>query len=219
MSTTIAFETRRDNLRRLILDKFDGNRAAFARAAGVNQNQINLLLSDNEQHRRNLGEALARRMEQAVGLPNGYFDLPRANGAMTHTVRSLAVPEQLQGILRRSDDVLGMHVSDASLNALKGKITAPENLIIAHVITHDMAPEIAMDETVVIDAAVNAITHDGIYIIHQGHNVFLRRVTKSISGGWTISSPNPAIETLKVDSLRGIKAAGRIVMTLKRSIL
>jgi hypothetical protein len=220
VSTSLAFDVRRENLRRLILEKYEGNRAAFARAANVHQNQVNLLLSDNDQHRRNLGEALARRMEEAVGLPVGYFDLPpHGDGGAIHTVRALDIAEPLRNLLRRSSGVVSVQWTDAGLGAIRNRITDPANLFLAHITTSDMAPDIVMDELVVIDGAVKAISQDGVYIIQHGNDYFLRRVQKSLSGGYTISTPNVAIENIKVDNLRGIKAMGRVAMVMRRGVL
>jgi hypothetical protein len=75
---TPIYEVRRHNLHRLVLDQYDGNRAALARAAKVHPNQINLLLSDNIDHRRNLGEVLARKIESELKLPGGHLDMEPA---------------------------------------------------------------------------------------------------------------------------------------------
>lgn len=59
-----AFEARRVNLTDYIADRYESNRAAFCRATGKNPNLINLVLTDNADYRRNIGEKLARDIER-----------------------------------------------------------------------------------------------------------------------------------------------------------
>ena len=77
----------------------------------------------------------------------------------------------------------------------------------------------SMDEHVLIDAGVKAVTVDGVYLIGSGNGMFLRKVTKQLSGGWLIQTPNSNLEAARVDSLKGIRAAGRVVMAWKCIVL
>lgn len=212
------FNTRRENLRKLILDKYQGNRAAFARAAGVHQNQINLLLSSNEDHRRNLGEALARKMEETVGLPTGYFDrVTSGKGEAAFTLYSLTeIPEHLRQIIRPEDVVHSLSMYERGFEGVEERITGKENLRLSRVVSSDLSPILSPDDQVVVDAGVKAVSADGIYILQRGQDAFLRRVTRQLTGGWNISSNN---ESVHVDSLKGMKAAARVVMAIKVVVL
>lgn len=215
-----TFDLRRENLRRLILDKFDGNRAAFSRTAGVHQNQINLVLSPNPLHQRNLGEALARRMEEALKLSPGYLDAEIAHGAdESFTVKAWAVPSELKHIVRKDDILSSVSLHATYISQLEGKITSPVNLATCRISTHDMSPEITFDEHVVIDTGVKTVTVDGVYILGRGTDMFLRRVTKQITGEWLIQTANAAQAPTRIDTLKGIKAAGRVVMVWRHNIL
>lgn len=68
------FEVRRRNLVAYIQDKHEGNRAEFCRAIGKNPNLINLALTKNKEYRKNIGEKLARDIEQQSGMPSGWLD-------------------------------------------------------------------------------------------------------------------------------------------------
>ena len=178
-------EIRRAALRHFIQTKFDSNRSAFARAAGVHQNQINLILSDNLVHQRNLGETLARKMEAALGIPTGFFDTVQAAGdEATVDVTAWVVPEALLRIVGRDDVLLKVTLKRGFINRLEGKFTDTANLRTCRVSTHDMDPEVAFGEHVIVDMGVQGVTADGVYILGRGSDLFLRRVTKSITGGW-----------------------------------
>lgn len=215
--TINAFEVRRQNLRQYISSKFDGNRSAFSRAVGTNPNQINLVLADGV-HRRNLGEDLARRMEHSLHLPDGYFDQRNLIGTdTTHKVSGRDIPPELAPILRKDDMVEMACFYNSYLDTISGRITARENLILARIATHDMEPDVGFGEHAVVDMGVKAVSGDGVYIIGRGSDLFLRRVTKQLVGGWMIHAP--AHEPVKVDTLKGLKAVGKIVSLWRQSIL
>ena len=217
MTTTNAHEIRRDNLRQYIAAKYDGNRSAFARAVNTDPNQINLILSNGE-HRRNLGEALARQFERNLTLAEGYFDQPDLMGEeSSQRVPRFNVPANFASILR-NDNMLGhANFCNSYLDTMAGKITSKENLVISRIATRDMAPEIGYDEHVILDIGVKAVTQDGVYIIGEGSDLFLRRVTKQMTGGWEISTPNHAV--IKVDTLKGMKSVGKVVMVWRYTVM
>jgi len=208
-----VFVTRRDNLRSLVLERFDGNRAAFSRAAGVNQNQTNLLLSENEAHRRNLGEALARRIESELGLVVDWLDEPRLPGRFgtSFTIKAMDIPPELLSILSADDGFEAISATGFWAAQIQGKVTAVENLVIAKMSTQDMKTEIPFGTRVILDIGVQSISIDGVYIFERGHGFFVRRVTKMLTGGWDITAEHQA--PMHVESLKGLKAAARIVCT------
>jgi hypothetical protein len=217
--TVTAFDVRRENLRKLVLDKYDGNRAAFSRAAGVHQNQINLLLTDNDEHRRNLGEAFARKLEEALRLRVGYFDIPRSGDALQAVVdvRQLEIPVELSHMFRHKDRIHHLSFLQTWVGSLAGRITSPDNLFITALDTHDIEPEASPGDTVVIDIAVRAVVADGIYVLQRGTTLFLRRVAHQLSGGWVITGGQT--EPMQIDSFKGIKVVGKIAMLLKLSVI
>lgn len=213
-----AFDTRRDNLRNFIRDKFDGNRSAFARAAGVSPNHVILLMSDNPELRRNLGEALSRRIENTLVLPAGYFDIVRGVGERAaHKMSAMEVPDVLRHIFATDSMIESASYYSSFLATLAGKITAPDNLSICQIVTSDMAPELIPGDQVFLDKGVRAVSTDGIYILGRDKDLFLRRVTKQLNGGWVISSPTD--QPIKVESLKGLNVAGRIVMSWRGTSL
>lgn len=67
-------EVRRQNLRRLIDDKFSGRDADFARYCGIEPARISQVLSKTYRDGKNFGEKAARNIEQAAGLPALFLD-------------------------------------------------------------------------------------------------------------------------------------------------
>lgn len=213
------FEIRRENLRRLVLNKFEGNRAAFSRAAGVHQNQINLLLTDNPDHQRNLGEGLARRMEAGLGLVPGLLDQPSADtpSGPVSVLKSTGVPDHMGGILMRDDMHANAALYDSYLEQFAGKMSSKDNLRFFRVGTRDMEPELVYGDYVLVDVGVQAVTTDGVYVLGHGSDLFLRRIQKLVTGGWAISSPRS--EPIKIDTLKDIKAAARVLAVLRVTVL
>lgn len=74
-----AAEIRRENLVRVINAHFGGVAARLAEKLGVPLPQIARLTSDAAS-RRNIGDSLARDIEQAVGLDRGWMDAPHDGG-------------------------------------------------------------------------------------------------------------------------------------------
>lgn len=68
------YEQRKVNLRRLIDERYEGVIKKLCGDVGVSHNTIWRLVADSK-HGRNIGEDLARRIENASGVPAGYLDL------------------------------------------------------------------------------------------------------------------------------------------------
>ncbi|WP_297576234.1 S24 family peptidase [uncultured Deefgea sp.] len=73
------FETRRQNLRHLIDNRFGGVIAHLANQIDKQPAYLSRCLTGKAEHRRNIGEKLAREIELKLGLINGALDLPPAN--------------------------------------------------------------------------------------------------------------------------------------------
>jgi hypothetical protein len=220
MATETVFSIRRDNLRQLVMSKpYDGNRSAFSRATEVHVNQINLFLTDNPNHRRNLGEALARKIEAKLGLSEGWFDVVHGGEGAPLKISSPRgeLPAALVGLFARDAAVASLEVHASFLSSFGGKITSPDNILVAAVATRDI-PELTPGDTVFIDAGVKAITADGVYILQRGDTTVLRRISKQMSGTWLVHGAGGApAETL--DNLRNVKACGRVLMVWRHSLV
>jgi len=218
--TSNTFATRKENLRRLVLDKFEGNRAALSRAAGVQQNQINLLLSDNKDHRRNMGEVAARRIETMLSLPVGWMDTVHdPMRGETTTVDAWDVPKELQHIIASNDQVVSVVHRGAAFAAVDGKISGRENLRYARMMSKDMSPLLVVGDRVLVDIGTKAVNGDGIYILEQGSSYFLRRCGQNLDGTWTVHAPNPTIEPVRLQSIKTLRAICRLVQVSRVEML
>ncbi|MGP5283184.1 S24 family peptidase [Pseudomonas helleri] len=69
-------DIRRFRLRKLVLTRFGGKQSAFADAIGRSASYVARLFSSNPAHSRNIGESLARQIEQLCEVPTGFLDQP-----------------------------------------------------------------------------------------------------------------------------------------------
>jgi hypothetical protein len=79
------------NLDRLIAERYEGNQASFADAAGLKPPQVNRWLSKTTSDPRRITENSARGIERAIGLPTGWMDEDRAKRS-THAVEEVRAP-------------------------------------------------------------------------------------------------------------------------------
>lgn len=95
-----AAEHRRAHLMRL-LDECDSMQEAAGKL-GVSQPFISQIKS----RRRNMGAAAARRIEQRMGYPPGYMDLPPEQAAsLQDSISSLSESEVVDALLSRIPDL------------------------------------------------------------------------------------------------------------------
>lgn len=93
-------DIRRDNLRELIAERFEGSQTKFATAAGIRQPSfVSRLLSEREPTQKNMGSQLARAIETALGLSPNFMDTPRPAVDRVHYVA--LEPEQILSIRDR----------------------------------------------------------------------------------------------------------------------
>lgn len=212
-SNSHVHDVRRTNLSALVLDRYRGNKAALARATGVHPNHINLLLSLNREHRRNLGETLARKIEEALGLPRLWLDTPRDKAQQPSaftSIRASAVGAELAGALRTCERFEAISIAAESV---KSGVTAVENLQLAAIDTHDMEPSLPAGETVMVDNAVRAVSGDGVYVVTRANmdSAMLRRFKRDLAGSLTWSIGQGAPEPVPPQLLRQLKVCGRVV--------
>lgn len=75
-------DTRRQRLRILINERFDGVDARLATKISRQAAQIARIFATNK-HKRDIGEKLARHIERSCGLPSGWLDLDESANHLT----------------------------------------------------------------------------------------------------------------------------------------
>jgi hypothetical protein len=67
-------EIRLRRIRQIINERHDGNNSKFADRVGMQGAYASRLWTERLKHKRNIGEKLARRIEEAHGLAKGWLD-------------------------------------------------------------------------------------------------------------------------------------------------
>jgi hypothetical protein len=203
------YAIRKANLLELALQKFQGNKSALARAAEVHHNHINLLLSNNDSHRRNMGEDLARRMEARLGLPPLWLDNDHTNEqTATAVIASLPIGEGLDRVLQNSP----IHSMTVTISWMAANLThATPQLFLSCIASDEASPHVVSGDIVIIDAGVKAFTVDGVYLLIHGEDVYLRHIRKRLTGGYTVEGGGSSEQ---IDNMKGFTVSGRVAQKI-----
>ena len=213
-------EVRRQNLLGYIRDTYAGNRAEFCRATGKNPNLINLVLTNNPEYRRNIGEKLARDIEARTGLASGWLDSPRGIGArkvakIPMLIDSTDVPDNAP---LESDYHVVFPVDEPTL-ALRS--TGLKNLIIVTAQESGMEPTFVVGSNVWVDLGIKKPQGDGIYVLRVGGVTQFRRIQQMPNGDLRLSQDDPAYapQIVKNRASSGITVVGKAIAASKRITL
>ncbi len=207
-------EIRRTNLIALIDEKFGGNRAAFCRNTGKHPNLMNLVLSVNPAIRRNIGEKLARDLETKLGLSEGWLDQPREGGSAGRVYTFPIV--RLDALDKSGIEkiVLGQDVAARALD----RPSSMANVKVAYAVNNDMAPAISQGDMMFVDTAAKDLDRSGTYVLLRDTEVFVRRITRLITGATKVSADNDPQSALEFQPGKmKLRSAGRVVGVLRFS--
>lgn len=215
-----VFENRRENLVAYVRDAYGGNRAEFCRAINKNPNLINLVLTNNEDYRRNIGEKLARDIEKRAGIADGWLDSPRGAG-VRKTTRVPIIPAQTETPDKAplsGDFSVTLPVDDPSLSL---RATGTANLVIVAVQEASMAPTVSVGDWVWVDLGVKKVTGDGVYLVALSDGPILRRFQALPTGDLRMSTDDPAYAPviLKGKPLQALRVIGKAVACSRMSQL
>lgn len=209
------FEIRRLNLIAHIDAKFEGNRASFCRASGKNPNLINLVLTKNPEYRRNIGEKLARDIEEKSGMQAHWLDNPQGIGARSTTrvplILDMTVPE------------LPLIYSEFNLTVpfdeprMISRVTGMANVVIITAADGLMSPTIELGDMVWLDLGVKKFKADGVYALMVGEQTQLRRIQETASGyEMSCDSRTPAPSSITKAALgKSHKIVGKAVAAMR----
>jgi len=214
------FDVRRENLLSLIRDSYQNNRAEFSRSTGKNPNLINLVLTNNPEYRRNIGEKLARDIEKRCGIADGWLDSPRGMGIRRVTKVPILtdagdVPDRAP---LESDYHVTLPVDDPTL-ALRS--TGAGNLVIVIAKESCMAPAFHVGDFVWVDLGVKKISGDGIYVIRMSDGSLFRRIQQLPTGELRVSTDDPAYapQILKGKAISNLRIIGKATACSHRTAL
>lgn len=214
-----VFEVRKENLIKLILDKFQGNNTSFGKATGIHHNHVNLMATENPKTQRNMGEELARRIELAIGLPTGWIDVPHGDAAKSFVVKAMVMDASISRALITCRDYISLEVTCRWEMRMSSKMTSVDNLSLANVATSEMEPMITNGSNVIIDIGVKGFGSDGIYILTKGDAAFIRNVRRTMDGSYVLETANPAYRSDKPEQLKGMTVFGKLVMMVSENFL
>lgn len=205
-------EARRENLRSLIQEKYGGVNAALSRAANKDPNLINLILTSNENIRRNMGEKMARAIEETLSLPSGWFDVPRHGGPV----------ERIQTIpIVRLDSIDGSALEKLvfGVDVVARQIDRPtsaNNLRAVYAPDNEMSPSVSEGDLLIVDSGVKDFDRPGVYVITRDKDVFIRRISKLLTGGVRISADSDPRSGIDAEPGQ-FSCSGRVVGAMRFS--
>jgi hypothetical protein len=205
---------RRLNLTKYIDSHYGGNRAAFCRASGKNPNLINLVLSENKEYRRNIGEKLARGLEVLCGLPAGWLDAADGSGMLRPSLIPISVlpwtiPDEVPV---GSEFGVALPMEDSRLMQ---RATDTKNLIIVVSQESSMSPTIQIGDYVWIDLGIKKYVTDGIYVIRKDDTTAFTRIQRMSDTDYRLSIDDRAFEPVivKGKGFASQKVVGRVIAT------
>lgn len=212
---------RRENLRALAATH--KSQADFAAACGTAPSVISLIISPNP--KRNLGHRLARKIEEAQGLPSGWLDCehPKENGEAPIEVNFL--PAALAQKIANYRSVIEIERFDVSGSMGPGSeppeintvvetmsldaswvrqnlvYTSVDNLKLISGRGDSMSPTIRNGDPVLVDVGVVSIEADAIYFFIMRGQLHIKRVQRDLDG-LTIISDNDKYQSIRVPADR-----------------
>lgn len=237
-------EIRKARLQQIVNLKFGGVMARLADAIGRQSSYVARILSTNSDHGRNIGERLAREIEEACDLPYRYLDapfdaefLPDGNG---WAIAEPSPPESLLAINEAGRFSLKAPRLDLNVDEDKWEsgpnfdhmissismhrnwiqmhlsVTDPKNLRVITATGNSMVPMISHGDLLLIDTGVRSFTYDGVYVITMAGQRHVKRIQRSLDG-LRVLSDNTIYKEMFVptDRQHEIEIHGRGVYTWK----
>lgn len=215
-------EIRRNNLRTL-LEGYTSQgltRAEFAEKLGVTASQLSQVASSNPV--RNIGDALARRIEVSFGLTKGWMDIIHSDDEDKTSKTSHAKNYNLQNLSGAyTDHTYRIEQLDTEFSCGGGRMNSeypeiiqsieidPEyakrmfggrpaaSLKITTAVGDSMKGSVEPGELVVLDVTVSRFVSDGIYAFSYGDSVHIKRLQK-LKDRLIVISENQAYEKWEI---------------------
>jgi transcriptional regulator with XRE-family HTH domain len=203
---TIA-EIRLSNARRLLSSR-GMSMSMFARDAGMSLQQVSAVIGSNPS--RNIGEQLARRIEEFFGRPNGWLDhnhwQARWNPPTEDANVSLKPSKNaLDGLatIPHLNISLGPMAADTPIEAdhdrepyvvsqsfLARMRIDPKSTAVMFAAGSGMAPRIEDGDLMLVDCDDTAIASGKVYLVNLGGEASIKRLFRRPDGGVRVVSDN-----------------------------
>ena len=188
-------------------------------------NQVSDLLSG----RASFGEKLARSIEEAAGLPDGWLDR-LDNGteilrvANTPSTAEVVIPQYDTGgamgtvglVLRDQPGVIkGWRVTPEWVTKNVHSVTNARNLAVVTGFGDSMRPLYNPGDPLLVDTGVKAVDFDGIYFFRVGGEGFVKRLQRIPGVGLRAISENKAYESWNITDDMDFEVFARVVKVWK----
>lgn len=91
-------------------------------------------------------------------------------------------------------------------------LTKPENLRFIHGWGDSMDPTFCDGDILLVDAGVQIVRIDGIYVLEANDRIYIKRVRQRMDGKFEVSSDNATVKTVDVlDGTQPVNVRGRVV--------
>jgi hypothetical protein len=239
MSRMEINEIRRRNLRSL-LDAFIASgkkKKDFAEKVGIEAPQLTHITA--EPPKRNIGDMIARRIEERLGLQRGWLDVTKSSDAIKRSVedRNFVIQGINNAYITGQINSKGFNLiklseqdftGDAKLETVSSVITEisideesaktlfggrDSEMLRIHTVHGDsMSGYINPGEVVVLDTSVNDASADGIYLFVYDGKVHLKRLQR-VKKELLVISDNPVYERWSIleDEMESLEIIGFLV--------
>jgi len=212
-------ERRRQLLRALISDRFDGIAARFADAVGIAPSYVSrMLYADGKAGAKGIGEDSIEKIEAALNIP-GYFAGQGTGSAPANQVQkeraiygSATPPGYVRFDLFEGAAGMGAGVANADypevirtvdvaeweIRRKLGFLPAPGRMQLMTGRGPSMRPKIEDGDVVMIDTWCTYFDGDDYYLINVDGDAQIKKLMKRADGLWVVSS-NPEFPEWRID--------------------
>src|SRR5690625_1155040 len=220
------YKTRRANLRLLIEERANGNAAEFARMLDLTRSQVGQYLSDTYNEGRSIGEKVARRIEQSLGLEALWLDFDIDNKPQGKNAAQPARSAHVKLPILEVSPAAGAGREPVDYPAVIDYLELPESWVL-HRLGRDlskyrvlpvsgdsMSPTINDGDLVFVDTSVTSYQSNGVYVIIWHDRLLIKRLRASLSSGKIeIASDNEAAyptEAVSLEELNKLHICGLV---------
>ena len=208
-------EIRRIRLRQLITEQFGGTDAAFALTIEKQPSYVSRLFSENENHRRNLGDKLAREIEKKCVLETGWLDRPLEDAERPQQSKPLYELEPVRvwddktpldedemevpflkevelsaGSGRTVITESGYRKMRFGIRTMRNRGVEPANAVCVTVNGNSMEPVLRSGATVGVDRGNTRISDGDMYAIDHDGQLRVKQLYRMPGGGIRLRSFN-----------------------------
>lgn len=208
------YDTRVTNTKQLI-GTSRGCMSAFAVKMEMSKQQVSHVLG--ERREKNIGDKLARKIEQVYANPVGWLD-------QDHGARPGPAGEHIEVPLLSEAAALSAADGDITISqitvskdwARRNVPCAPEHIAILIATGDTMSPTFEDGSLLFVDRGGTKVTADGVYAIAKGADIHVLRVKRSLTGGYTVSSDNAAYPPAQIENFgkAGLLILGRVLFAM-----